>query len=158
MTPALVGITPYMGLNFAIYELMKGVLKIDQPPPSIPSQPITSKKNKSAVDRILSKQPSSSSPIDKFLNQYQSEIASIKKIGQKFLCGGLAGGVSKLAVYPLDTIKKRLQTQGLRSSLSTGGTVGTSSMNVLTIHYNGIVDCFQKVIRTEGFKGLYKVY
>ena len=151
LAPALVGITPYLGLNFAIYELMKGVLRIDQSTSPTSSKTINGKSVTGTKDRSIA---IPTLPLDRFLHKYQAEIASIKKIGQKFLCGGLAGAVSKFAVYPLDTIKKRLQTQGLRSSL---GALGSSSLNIPVTHYNGIVDCFQKVVRTEGVKGLYKV-
>ena len=154
LAPALVGITPYMGLNFAIYELMKGVLRIDQSS-STSSRPTIVRDKSSSVGG--SRDPPAItipfSPLDRFLCKYQAEIESIKRIGKKFLCGGLAGAVSKFAVYPLDTIKKRLQTQGLRLSLGSS----SSSLNIPITHYSGIVDCFQKVVRTEGVKGLYKV-
>eukprot|EP01083_Nonionella_stella_P039793 108245_1 len=56
---------------------------------------------------------------------------------QKFVCGGLAGIISQTAIYPLEIIKTRL-------ALSSKG------------QYNGIMDCFQSVLRTNGIKSLYR--
>eukprot|EP01099_Mayorella_cantabrigiensis_P001638 TRINITY_DN1734_c0_g1_i2.p1 TRINITY_DN1734_c0_g1~~TRINITY_DN1734_c0_g1_i2.p1 ORF type:complete len:182 (+),score=3.24 TRINITY_DN1734_c0_g1_i2:97-642(+) len=49
--------------------------------------------------------------------------------------GSLAGVFGTIVGYPLDTIKSRLQTQGIYSSGS---------------------DCFRKIIKTEGFHGLFR--
>ena len=138
LTPAVVGITPYMGLNFAIYELMK-ILLI---------------KNKLQIPIPTSPSPSSSFSIPVISNlatKYSKEINQIQEISQKFLCGAVAGGFSKFAVYPLDTIKKRLQAQVLASSLH------SSILNSKLPQYNGIIDCFQKIILHEGYQGLYRV-
>lgn len=133
LTPAVVGITPYMGLNFAIYETMK----------------ILTMKTKTLVPPLSSS--SSFLPslpfISKLHQKYSNEIDKVQEISQKFVCGAVAGGLSKFIVYPLDTIKKRLQAQALY-------TIGSTSTSR---HYNGIVDCFQKVIKDEGIKGLYRV-
>ena len=48
---------------------------------------------------------------------FQRESENILYIVQKFVCGSIAGGVSKFAIYPLDTVKKRLQIQVLYTSL-----------------------------------------
>ena len=48
---------------------------------------------------------------------FQKELENILYIAQKFVCGSIAGGVSKFAIYPLDTVKKRLQIQVLYTSL-----------------------------------------
>jgi len=52
-------------------------------------------------------------------------------------------GVSEILVmYPLDVVKTRVQIQ-------TGKGVGEDS-------YNGMVDCFRKIVRNEGFSRLYR--
>lgn len=48
--------------------------------------------------------------------------------------------VGKVAEYPFDTVKVRLQTQPVDSP-----------------HYQGPVDCIRATIRHEGIRGLYKV-
>ena len=52
----------------------------------------------------------------------------------------IAGMVGKLVEYPFDTVKVRLQSQPDRPPY----------------HYAGPIDCFQKSIRGEGVRGLYR--
>ncbi|KAI9219975.1 mitochondrial carrier domain-containing protein [Blastocladiella britannica] len=52
---------------------------------------------------------------------------------------GIASGATKLAVgHPFDTIKVRLQTEGLHG------------------RFGGAIDCLKKTVHREGFRGLYK--
>ncbi|KAJ8930066.1 hypothetical protein NQ314_017171 [Rhamnusium bicolor] len=60
-----------------------------------------------------------------------------------FVCGGFGGICTVLVGHPLDTIKVRLQTMPIPKA-------GESPL------YTGTLDCFQKTIRNEGIKGLYK--
>jgi solute carrier family 25 thiamine pyrophosphate transporter 19 len=65
------------------------------------------------------------------------------------ICGSLAGVISKTGVFPLDVVRKRLQVQGphrLDYILST----------IPCYSKNSVVDCIQKIVRTEGFWALYK--
>ena len=71
VAPAIIGIAPYMGLNFALYETFKLMM--------LPMENVISSKNSSTSVSML----------------------------RNSISGGLAGGVSKLLVYPLDTVKKR---------------------------------------------------
>ena len=58
-----------------------------------------------------------------------------------FLSGGLAG-VSALSItYPTDLIRRRLQLQGFDPNVPV---------------YNGIIDCFKKIVKSEGILGLYR--
>lgn len=90
VTPALVQIIPYMGINFALYE-------------------------------TLSKDQTS--------------------VGLAAYAGSVSGAVSKMIVYPLDTVKRRLQAQAFYDS---------------AIHYNGMWNCFIRVAREEGLSGFYR--
>lgn len=101
LTPALVGITPYMGLNFAMYEMMKSLIAISSTSTSIQR---TSSSHSPSLNSEESQPYASVSTLK--LSEFQTYV---KQWGQKLLCGGLAGGLSKFAVYPLDTVKKRLQ-------------------------------------------------
>ncbi|CAK7264961.1 hypothetical protein SEPCBS57363_001347 [Sporothrix epigloea] len=60
----------------------------------------------------------------------------------QFAAGAVAGVSEILVMYPLDVVKTRVQLQ-------TGNGVGPDS-------YNGMVDCFRKIIRHEGFSRLYR--
>ncbi len=112
ITPTLVGITPYIGLNFAFYDVAK----------------------KWTDDKARG------------VSSDHSQLASVLKRG---FSGAIAGGASKLIVYPLDTVKRRMQASVLQSTLGEGG-VGT------VLKYRGIMDCLSLTIKGEGISGLYK--
>tara|TARA_B100000963_G_C22639379_1_gene679526 strand:- start:9250 stop:10056 length:807 start_codon:yes stop_codon:yes gene_type:complete len=58
----------------------------------------------------------------------------------KLLCGGTAGITAITVTYPTDLIRKRLQMQSFSFDVP---------------RYNGIIDCVYKIIKTDGFFGLY---
>uniref|UniRef100_A0A6B2LC97 Uncharacterized protein n=1 Tax=Arcella intermedia TaxID=1963864 RepID=A0A6B2LC97_9EUKA len=58
------------------------------------------------------------------------------------IAGAVAGIAEILCMYPLDMVKTRLQLQR------------TAADNVRV--YNGVVDCFRKIIQQEGFLQLYR--
>lgn len=58
-----------------------------------------------------------------------------------FGLGAVAGGFGASVVYPIDLVKTRMQNQ--RSAV------------VGQLMYKNSIDCFKKVIKNEGFKGLY---
>ncbi|KAI1078866.1 mitochondrial 2-oxodicarboxylate carrier 1 [Whalleya microplaca] len=60
----------------------------------------------------------------------------------QFAAGAVAGVSEILTMYPLDVVKTRVQLQ-------TGKATGADS-------YNGMLDCFQKIVRNEGFSRLYR--
>jgi solute carrier family 25 aspartate/glutamate transporter 12/13 len=59
-----------------------------------------------------------------------------------FVLGSIAGAVGATAVYPIDLVKTRMQNQ--RSKV------------VGELLYKNSFDCFKKVIKNEGFMGLYR--
>ncbi|KAI9253844.1 mitochondrial carrier domain-containing protein [Phascolomyces articulosus] len=59
-----------------------------------------------------------------------------------FVLGSIAGAVGATAVYPIDLVKTRMQNQ--RSKV------------VGELLYKNSLDCFQKVVKNEGFAGLYR--
>ena len=59
-----------------------------------------------------------------------------------FALGSIAGAFGAFMVYPIDLVKTRMQNQR-------GGRVVGHRL------YKNSIDCFQKVIRNEGFRGLY---
>ncbi|KAI1291903.1 Mitochondrial thiamine pyrophosphate carrier [Halotydeus destructor] len=66
---------------------------------------------------------------------------------ESLVCGALSGLFGKSVVYPLDSVKKRLQVQGFEQARSKFG---------YTPKYKGLVNCVTKVIKYEGILGLYK--
>ncbi|KAL8561913.1 hypothetical protein ACOMHN_046703 [Nucella lapillus] len=61
----------------------------------------------------------------------------------RFALGALAGATGATAVYPIDLVKTRMQNQ------RAGSYVGE-------LMYKNSFDCFKKVIRHEGVRGLYR--
>lgn len=61
----------------------------------------------------------------------------MKEAGRQIAAGGSAGLVEVCIMHPLDLIKTRLQLPGG--------------------HFNGVIDCFRKTLKVEGFTGFYKV-
>lgn len=76
-------------------------------------------------------------------NHNQRNGSGSKSISLSGQAGSISGAVSKIIVYPLDTIKKRIQIQSV-----------FGSNNVM--HYNGMIDCLRKTIQSEGIHGLYR--
>jgi solute carrier family 25 thiamine pyrophosphate transporter 19 len=66
-----------------------------------------------------------------------------RRVGQSGFAGSIAGSVSKIIVYPMDTIKKRMQAQAVFGP--NGGT-----------YYDGIVDCLVKMWQKEGYISFYR--
>ncbi|KAI9719863.1 MAG: hypothetical protein M1828_006084 [Chrysothrix sp. TS-e1954] len=60
----------------------------------------------------------------------------------QFAAGAIAGVSEILVMYPLDVVKTRVQLQ-------TGKTTGEEG-------YNGMIDCFRKIIKNEGASRLYR--
>ncbi|OCK83085.1 mitochondrial 2-oxodicarboxylate carrier [Lepidopterella palustris CBS 459.81] len=60
----------------------------------------------------------------------------------QFAAGAVAGVSEILVMYPLDVVKTRVQLQ-------TGKGAGEEG-------YNGMIDCFRKIIKNEGFSRLYR--
>lgn len=58
-----------------------------------------------------------------------------------FALGSVAGAFGAFVVYPIDLVKTRMQNQ--------------RSAKVGQVLYKNSIDCFQKVIKNEGFRGLY---
>uniref|UniRef100_A0A2K5R9S6 EF-hand domain-containing protein n=1 Tax=Cebus imitator TaxID=2715852 RepID=A0A2K5R9S6_CEBIM len=71
-------------------------------------------------------------------------LLQVAESAYRFGLGSVAGAVGATAVYPIDLVKTRMQNQR-----STGSFVGE-------LMYKNSFDCFKKVLRYEGFFGLYR--
>jgi solute carrier family 25 thiamine pyrophosphate transporter 19 len=84
-----------------------------------------------------------------------------KGIGLSGYAGSISGAVSKMIVYPMDTVKKRIQVQsvfGTVASTTTSPPTTTipTTGTVTTRRYTGAIDCFVTMIRQEGIMSLYR--
>ena len=68
-------------------------------------------------------------------------FGQILESGYNFTLGSLAGAFGAFMVYPIDLVKTRMQNQR-------GANPGQRL-------YDNSIDCFRKVVRNEGFRGLY---
>ncbi|TVU22961.1 hypothetical protein EJB05_32684, partial [Eragrostis curvula] len=64
-----------------------------------------------------------------------------ESLATMLVAGGLAGVASWVCCYPLDVVKSRLQAQTSASAAA---------------RYRGVVDCFRKSVREEGFPVLWR--
>ena len=71
----------------------------------------------------------------------ESILHDVLTSAHHFGLGSLAGAFGALMVYPIDLVKTRMQNQ--------------RSARVGQLLYKNSIDCFQKVVRNEGFRGLY---
>ncbi|KAK2583012.1 hypothetical protein KPH14_009057 [Odynerus spinipes] len=70
-------------------------------------------------------------------------IVQILESGYRFVLGSIGGAVGATVVYPIDLVKTRMQNQ------RAGSFIGE-------LMYSNSFDCLKKVIRHEGFFGLYR--
>ncbi|KAJ3269583.1 hypothetical protein HDV01_001184 [Terramyces sp. JEL0728] len=77
----------------------------------------------------------------KGLNPYDKET-SFRGILSKWITAQVSVIVSSFGVYPLDTVRRRLQMQ--------------SEKPVNERLYNGTADCFRKIVKNEGVTALFK--
>jgi hypothetical protein len=133
MSAAMMSVAPYMGLNFGFYEFTKHRLQ-------------------NASDELTQRFSVTKTP--KFVSRISNAIS--------FASGAIAGGLSKTIIYPLDTVKKRLQAEVLqntiydRQSRDLGHDVGRITTN--TSKYVNFGHCLERIFREEGMMGFYKGY
>jgi len=72
----------------------------------------------------------------------QGAADAAKDFAQHFALGAVAGGIGATFVYPIDLCKTRIQNQRIE--------VGVPKL------YEHEIDCFRKVVRNEGARGLYR--
>ena len=73
----------------------------------------------------------------------RSVMTAVLESVYRFTLGSIAGATGATAVYPIDLVKTRMQNQ------RTGSYIGE-------LMYRNSFDCFKKVLRHEGFSGLYR--
>ncbi|PON80334.1 Mitochondrial carrier protein [Parasponia andersonii] len=117
LSPTLVEIVPYAGLQFGTYD--------------------TFKRWTMAWNRYQSSKTNSVGT-DDGLTSFQL-----------FLCGLASGTCAKLVCHPLDVVKKRFQIEGLQRHPRYGARVESHA-------YRNMFDALQRIMKSEGWAGLYK--
>merc|ERR1711998_198419 len=77
----------------------------------------------------------------KAFNPYQKEVSAIG-IVSKLIVAQIAVSVSGIAAYPFDTMQRRLQIEASKPKAEQ--------------IYNGMGDCFAKILKNEGAGGFFK--
>ena len=96
VTPTVIGVVPYAGCSFFIYETLK----------------------------------------QKHRDVYNTELTPVLRLAS----GAFAGLIGQTTSYPLDVVRRRMQTEGV----------------VNNVKYQSIVGTISYVFRTEGMRGIYK--
>jgi Mitochondrial carrier protein len=123
-SPAIIQIVPYMGLNFAIY------------------------------DWLISCSTTTSSNTSSIENQASKRNDTKVSIGLSAYAGSLSGALSKMAVYPLDTVKRRLQAQAFFPTSAMCDSVEGRPYH--HHHYKGMWDCILTIFQKEGCRSFYR--
>jgi len=85
-------------------------------------------------------------PLTALSSQHAGERAWGSALGAPdALAGTLASVISKTAVFPLDTVRKRMQVQG---QAATAG--------ALPLHTGGVMKTLREVVARDGVRGLYR--
>jgi solute carrier family 25 (adenine nucleotide translocator) protein 4/5/6/31 len=77
----------------------------------------------------------------KAFNPYQKDTSMVGLLS-KFMVAQIAVSLSGLAAYPLDTMQRRLQNEATKPKAEQV--------------YNGMADCYSKIMAQEGTKGFFK--
>jgi len=80
---------------------------------------------------------------------YDALVAGDKRVVNSGYAGAFSGAISKIIVYPIDTVKRRLQAQAFFDT-----PIGFGRLN--SRQYTGMIDCFLRVAREEGIVSLYR--
>jgi len=93
LLPTYLGVFPYVGLSFAVYETLR---------PALPKRNDGRYANQSRLSFHVPSQPTAFSGLPTSLGA--------------IICGTFAGGVAQSAAYPFDTIRRRMQVYGISSA------------------------------------------
>lgn len=115
---ALVGVVPYMGINFALNGYFRRLLD-----------------NKNLF----------------YLTSAHDD--SNYSILSSAISGALSGGISKLLVYPLDTLKRRFQARVIDTSFEQ-----RVNHHTLRKRYPSLAEGIKDIFVNEGLKGFYRVW
>ena len=68
----------------------------------------------------------------------------------RLACGAAAGTTGQTVAYPFDVARRRLQVSGWQGAAALHADHGTA------VAYTGMMDCFARTVREEGFGALFK--
>ncbi|KAI5718019.1 hypothetical protein M8J77_014965 [Diaphorina citri] len=119
LTPTLLQVAPQGGIQFTVYNILSHLFSLSD---------------------YLSSSSAASNPDPQTERRVLSPLGSL-------MAGSVAGLTSKVAIYPLDLAKKRIQVQGFDDARRDFGK---------TFQCRTLLDCLWKTYRQESLRGLYK--
>ncbi|OAF70029.1 Calcium-binding mitochondrial carrier protein Aralar1 [Intoshia linei] len=138
--PRVIRSAPQFGVTLCCYELLKMVFKL-QSDEKLDASTIGSFNNPtwklSSFNKMhtsLKTAKSDEKPGIEAVNKFKSNAVNL-------VLGGIAGDVGASFVYPIDFVKTRMQNQQKTKS---------------KVLYNNSLDCARKIIKFEGFRGIYR--
>merc|ERR1711916_295036 len=81
-----------------------------------------------------------------FLNRFNYRMGDPVSFVMDFLAGGVSGAIAKTATAPIERVKLIIQTQDSNPAIRDGSVK----------RYNGIVDCFQRVVKEQGIAAFWR--
>ena len=134
LTPTALQIIPRMGLSFALYEKMDAAA----------AAATTAGSNEAGARR----------------SEWWGE--EVRRWCLSAVYGGVSGGIARVAVHPLDTLKRRMQARVLFVLSDDSPTTSTtipekgSKTKATMPRFRSSWDCLQHLVRHEGVTALYK--
>ena len=141
MAPTLLGILPYAGISFATYGTLKQMSRDRRRRDAAASAPSSSiSEPPAAVRRTVDTEPSN---------------------WERLVFGGVAGLAGQASTYPLDIVRRRMQTEGFtplhaRAQAHSTRSPLTGLAAALRHTDGGIIDTLQFIYLNEGRRGLFK--
>ena len=90
MVPTAVGVAPYVGINFAAYEALRGVIT----PP-----------DKNTVVRKLA------------CGALAGKMINVPSVDCNLMASGRIGAISQTLTYPFDVLRRKMQVRGMGTAL-----------------------------------------
>jgi solute carrier family 25 thiamine pyrophosphate transporter 19 len=129
LMPTAIQIIPRMGLSFALYEKLE---------------------ERNHHSNHQKKQDKKTEEANETENEHENNLAEAYRWWLSAFYGGLSGGIARVVVHPLDTLKRRMQAQVFVSAHTE--VYGEQSTRTFP---NSWV-CLRHIVREEGVLALYK--
>lgn len=134
MIPTTMGVAPYVGINFAVYEWMREWLVNWENTPAFQNFSVAS---------FLGFRSAAAS------NSSNSQCENLKLVSEpgafgKLFAGATSGAVAQTLTYPFDVLRRRFQVVSMDKSAGMG------------FRYTSVWNALSTIVKTEGWFGLYK--